>query len=172
MGLCFGFALKRGLIYVEMFSLLLSYAHTVQITFLLLPLPYQQVGWGHTRSCEGTQLGLLTPNDPEDIPYHMLSCLVYKAGARRNGEHLDWWHLSSPGNEYIWWSPAFQEMADPWKQESGEAFGSWEVGNEFLFFASLVCTAFALPIKLFLSQPSNFLPFILQIFSPIPVVGK
>lgn len=140
MGLCFGFALKRGLIYVEMFSLLLSYAHTVQITFLLLPLPYQQVGWGHTRSCEGTQLGLLTPNDPEDIPYHMLSCLVYKAGARRNGEHLDWWHLSSPGNE----EPCFPR--DGWPMEAGKWGSFWLMGSgewiPFFCFSCVHCFCF------------------------------
>ena len=67
----------------EVFLLLLSSAYTESRSFLLLTPPHQQIGWGCTRSWEGTQLGQLTPTDPRDIPDHMMSCLAYKAGGRR-----------------------------------------------------------------------------------------
>ena len=65
-----------------------------------------------------------------------------------------------PSNRYVWWSLA-----------------SWRWLNTCLpmgssewipYFALLACTAFALPIKLFLSQPTSFLTFTLLILSPIP----
>ena len=57
-----------------MFSLLLSSAYTASRPFLLLTPPHQRVGWGCTRSWEGTQLGQLTPTDKRGIPCHMTSC--------------------------------------------------------------------------------------------------
>ena len=65
------------------FSLLLSSAHTESRPFLLLTPPHQRVGWGCTRSWEGTWLGQLTPTVQRDIPYHMVSCSAYTAGGRR-----------------------------------------------------------------------------------------
>jgi len=40
------------------------------------------------------------------------------------------------------------------------------------YFALLPCTAFALPVKLSLSQPTSFLTFTLLILSPIPRWGS
>lgn len=67
-GLCFGFALKTVLKMWRYFH----YCWAAQMIFLLLPLPHQRVGWGHTRNWERTQQGLLTPTKPEDMPYHMM----------------------------------------------------------------------------------------------------
>jgi len=50
---------------------------------LFVILACQQVGWGCTRSWEGTQPGQLTPTDQRNIPYHKTSCSTYKAGGRR-----------------------------------------------------------------------------------------
>ena len=41
-------------------------------------------------------------------------------------------------------------------------------GERIPYFALLACVAFALLIKLSLSQPTNFLTFTLSILSPIP----
>jgi len=69
-----------------MFSLLLSSAYTESRPFVLLTLLLQQVGWGCTRSWDGTQLGQLTPPDQRDIPYPMASCSAYKVWGRRRGD--------------------------------------------------------------------------------------
>jgi len=65
-----------------MFELLLSSAYTESRTFLLPTPPHQQLGWGCTRTWEGTQLGYLTPADEKDIPHHVRSCSAIKAGGR------------------------------------------------------------------------------------------
>ena len=79
MGLCVGFMLKSVLI---MKRAMLSSAYTEPRPLLLLIPPHQPVGWGCTRSWEGTQLGQLTPTDQRDIPYHITSFSAYKAGKR------------------------------------------------------------------------------------------
>ena len=43
-------------------------------------MPSQQEGWMDTRSWEGTQPGQLTQIGQRDIPYHVMSCPVYKLG--------------------------------------------------------------------------------------------
>lgn len=58
-----------------------------------------------------------------------------------------------------WWSLPFLEMA--------EHVPPWKVVNEFLVLLYL-CVTFAFPIKQSLSQPSNFLSFVLPVLSPIP----
>jgi len=62
----------------ETFSLLLSSAHTASRPFLLLALSHKRVGWGCTRSREGTQPGQLTPADQRGIPNHIMSCSARK----------------------------------------------------------------------------------------------
>jgi len=64
-----------------------------------------------------------------------------------------------PSNCYVWWSPAFLEMA---KLPMGSS--EW-----ILYFALLVRAMFALPVKLSLSQPTSFLIFPLLILFPIPL---
>ena len=78
-GLCFGFMVERVLITKA--CLLLSSACTASRPFFLTP-PHQRVGWGCTRSWEGTQLGQLTPTDQKDVPYHMMSHSAIKTGGR------------------------------------------------------------------------------------------
>ena len=66
--------------------LLLSSTYTESRPFLLLTPPCQSVGWGFTRSWEGTQLGQVTPTDQRDISSGRTSCSVCTAeGRRRNG---------------------------------------------------------------------------------------
>ena len=43
-------------------------------------MPSQQEGWRDTRSWEGTEPGQLTQSGQWGIPYHVMSCLVYKMG--------------------------------------------------------------------------------------------
>ena len=77
MGLCFGFiCVGNSVGNTGMFQLLLSSAYTASRPFLLLTPPHQGVGWGCTRSWEGTQLGQLTPTDQRDIPYHMYDVML------------------------------------------------------------------------------------------------
>ena len=81
----------------EMLLLSLSSAYTESRPFLLLTPPCQRVGWGCTRSWEGTQPGQLTPTDQTDIPYHMASCSAIKSWGKKKegGGHSERWHLSS-----------------------------------------------------------------------------
>jgi len=98
MGLHFGFVLKTTLIAQGWFS----YCWAVLA---------QSPGLLPTRSQEGAQPGQLTPTDPRDIPYHVTSCSVYKAGGRRKGGMFRVMAFVCPSNCYAWWSPAFLEMA-------------------------------------------------------------
>ena len=149
-----------------MFLLLLSSAYTESRPFLLLTPPHQRAGWGCTRSWEGTQLGQLTPTAQRDIPDHMTSCSAYKAGGRRGkAGTIGAMAFVFPSHRYAWWSPAFLEVA-----EHLPANGKRRM-NSLFCFALLVRVAFALPIKLSLSQPTSFLTFTLPILSPIPPVG-
>ena len=83
MGLCFGFVLETVLITQGCFSCCWAVPTQSQGLFCFSTPPHQRVGWGCTRSWEGTQLGQLTPTDQRDIPYHMTSWSAYKAGGRR-----------------------------------------------------------------------------------------
>jgi len=66
-----------------------------------------------------------------------------------------------PNNRYAWWSPAFPEMA----LNPCLLMGS----SEFIpYFTLLAHAAFALPIKLSLSQPTSLLTFTLLILPPSP----
>jgi len=51
---------ENGVDNAKMFLLLLTSAYTESRPFLLLAPPHQRVGWGCTRSWEGTQPGQLT----------------------------------------------------------------------------------------------------------------
>ena len=162
MGLRFGFVLKTVLI-IEVFSLLLSSAYTESRPFLLLTPPHQWAGWGCTRSWEGTQPGQLTPTDQRDIPHHMTYCAQHVKLEEEEGKggRLEWWRLSSQvtvtrDGALLSWG----------RLNTCLLMGS---GEWIPCFALLACTAFALPIKLSLSQSMSFLTFFtLPILSPIP----
>lgn len=62
-----------------MFQLLQSSAYTELRTSLLLVVPCQEESWGYTRSCEGTQLGLLTQTQRHSISYGVSN----KAGVKK-----------------------------------------------------------------------------------------
>ena len=59
--------------------------YTQSRIFQLL-LPIQQEGWRGARSWEGTQPGQLTQAGQKGIPYHVMSCPVYKLGGVGLGE--------------------------------------------------------------------------------------
>jgi len=81
---------------------LLNNTYTASRPFLLLSLPHQRVGLGRTRSCEGTQLGQLTPADQGDIPHHMMPCSAIKAeGRRRKGGMFGVMALVFPSNHFV-----------------------------------------------------------------------
>ena len=85
-----------------MFSLLLSSAYTESRPFLLLTPPHQRVGWGCTRSWEGTQPGQLPPAAQRDIPDHRMSCSAHKAGGRRRkGGTFRVTAFVFPSNRYV-----------------------------------------------------------------------
>lgn len=107
--LCFGFVTKGVLIIHQCFS----YCWTVlkyHQDLLSLTLLQQQVDWGCTNSWEGTQRRQLIQTYQRDIPYHMPSRLAIKNTGKKGG----WFRVTVfvfPRNHYMWWSPAFLEMA-------------------------------------------------------------
>lgn len=68
--------------------------------------------------------------------------------------------LDFPSNIHRWWSPAFLEMT-----EHLPAPGKWGRNSLFCF----MCVAFALLVKLHLTQPMSFPIFTLLIPYPIPL---
>ena len=80
MELCFGFLLKTVLIILGCFSYCWAVLTHSQGLFCF---SHQWVGWGCTRSWEGSQLEQLTSNNQRDIPYCTTSCSAYKGGGRR-----------------------------------------------------------------------------------------
>lgn len=143
---------------IEMFVLLLRSAHKGPRPLLLFILPptTQRAGRGCTRSWKGK--GTLprqpTPTDHTDIPDHMASWSGGEEGGNRRG-HLQW----RP------WSSRVTVMCH-------EALVSWRwlstclslgSGEWISCFALLVCTGFALRIKLSLSHPKSLLSLTLLI---------
>lgn len=115
--------------------------------FLLFIPPHQQGDWGWKRHWEGDSL---IPTDPRDIAHQVASCSVYKAGEEEGrGE------MFSCLSKSVSWGSALVEMAEP----HGKAV------NKFL--ALLVCVAFALSIKIFLSEPHFFFTVIFLILTPL-----
>ena len=90
-GLCFGFVMTQG-------SFSCCWAVLTQHQGpLFLTQPCQWVGWGCTRSWEGTHLEQLSLTDQRGVPYHMTSCSPIKLRVRDVGEgwpglllHGDW----------------------------------------------------------------------------------
>ena len=130
MWLCFGFVLETVLIIQSLFCymvlLLLSSAYTEPRPFPLLAPPCQRDGWECTRSWEGTQTGQVTQTDQRDIPYHMMSCSVYKELGGRGGGAAAFGVMVFvfPSNHYVWQSPAFLGMA-----EHLPAHGKWGMNS-------------------------------------------
>lgn len=133
-----------------MFSLHLSSVYTASRPFFASHPTHQGVGCVSTRSWEGTRARQLTPTDPRNIPGHMASCSVYKAGGRRK------WGMSGvmvfviPNHHYMWWSPAFLEMA-----EHLPAGGKWGVDPLLCF----VCVQFFLYLLNHVYLKREFSPF-------------
>ena len=91
----------------------------------------------------------------------MTSCSVCRVGGRgRSRGMFGVMAFVFPSHCYTWWSPAFLGMA-------GSMPGDRKEWMNF-FFCLLACLAFALPIKLPLSQSLSFLTFTLPTLSPIP----
>ena len=115
-------------------------------------------------SWEGAQPGQLTQTGQRLIPYHTTSCPAYKAGGRRRkGGTFGVMALVFPSNPYVRWSPAFLGWLNSCLPTGRSERIPW--------FALLACMAFALSVKLSLSQPRSFLAFTLPILSPIPPGG-
>ena len=149
----------------EMFSLLLSSSYTESRPFLLLTPPHQWVGWGCTRSWEGTQLGQLTPADQRDmIPYDVMLSIWSSRKKEERGDVQSDGGLSSQVTamcdgallSWRWLNTCLPRGSSEW----------------ILCFALLAWVAFALPIKLSLSQPMSFLTFTLPILSLTPQGGS
>ena len=129
-----------------MFLLLLSSAYAESGPFVLLTPPQQ---WGGSRR----------------VPCRMTSHSVCKSGrGRQKGGRLERWRLSSQVTirrdgallSWGWLNTCLPMGSREW----------------FACFALVACVAFALPVKLSLSQPVNFLTLTLPILSPIPLWGK
>lgn len=89
------------------------------------------------------------------IPDHMAICSIYEAEerGRKEGRTFRVMAFVFPRDHYVWWSPGLLAIA-----KHLPSYGK-EWMNYFHFF--LLWRAFALSIKLFLSQSMNFLTFIL-----------
>lgn len=112
MGQCFVFLLEMVLIAQTCFCCCWA-VFTEPRPFPLPTPPHQGGGWGSTRIWEGTQMGQLSPTDQKDIPDHKASCTVYKVGERRMEERkFGVIVFVFPGHCYMWWGPAFLEMAE------------------------------------------------------------
>ena len=72
-----------------MFWLLLSSSCTESRALLFLTPPQRRVGWGCTRSREGTQLGQLTPPDQRVILDHLMSCSAMQLGVDVVNDFMD-----------------------------------------------------------------------------------
>ena len=132
--------------------------------FCFSPHPTSEQAGGVQGVGQGTQPGQLTPTDQRDIPDHMASCSAYKAGGRRKRGHSELWHLPSQvtitrdGALLSWrWLNTCLPMGN----------SGW-----IPCFVLIVYVAFALPIKLPLSEPMSFLTFTLLILSLIPPGGS
>lgn len=78
MGLGFEFVVK-----IELLLSSLSRAFTASRPFLFLTSAHQWGGCECPRCWEGKQQEQLIPAEPRDMPQHMVSCSVYRAGARK-----------------------------------------------------------------------------------------
>ena len=162
MGLCFGFVLRTVLITQGCFCYCWAVLTQSQGLFCSSHHPTsewaggaQGVGRGHSRD----SWPQLTKGISHTIWRHAQHIKLGEEEGRR--AHLERWRLSSQvtvtrdGALLSWrWLNSCLTMGS----------GEW-----IPCFALLVCAAFALPVKLSLSQPTNFLTFTLLILSPIPL---
>ena len=113
-----------------MFQFLLSSAYRDPRPSLLLTPPCQWVGWGCTRSWEGTQPGQLTLAEQRAIPYCTMSCSAIKAeGKKEERGMFGVMAFVIPSNRCMWQSPAFLETAEHLPANGKQ----WT--NSLLFFA-------------------------------------
>lgn len=120
------------------------------------------MGWVSTRNREATQVGQLTLADLRNISGYMIPCSAHSAGGRRK------WVISGemvfviPSHCYMWWSPAFLEMA-----EHLPAGGKWQI--DFLF--CFVCVNyFSFTYWTVFISTMSFFPFLIP--SSIPLWGS
>lgn len=152
----FWILLGRELLIQECFPCCWAVLAELWRPFLLLIL-LQQVGCGCTRNCERAQPGQLAPADHWDIPSHKESLSACNTGGRTMRAYLEWCHLLFPCDEVLF-SLGWQESCLPMGS------GGWVP----LWFCLSV--AFALPMKLVVSQPMSFLIF--PVLSLIPPGGS
>lgn len=146
-----------------MFSLVLSSAYTRSDPFCFLL--HQWVGLGVDKALGGVTVRTAvnnTPTEQRDIPHHIWHHAqpIKLGGEGGNGRMFRVMAFTFSSNFYLWWSPPFWEIL---------LMGS---GEWITYFARLVCTAFAVTIKLPLTSSMSFLTFTLLILSPISPVGS
>jgi len=101
MGICSETVLKTVLIGQGRFSFYVEMPTQV-IPFTLFTLSHQQVGWGCTRSWEGTHPVQMTPTDQRDVPHHVMSHLAIKSGGRsRKGGTFEVKAFVFQSNRYV-----------------------------------------------------------------------
>ena len=129
-----------------MFWLFLNSACTAPRLSLFPTLCPYRVGWGRARSWEGTQEGTADLKWPEgcSIPYGVMLSSENWGRTQRRGGCL----------------PRPLSLGD-WR-----GFGLLVGGGEHLPLHCLASSLFSSPIKLFLSEPTSFLTFVLPILSP------
>ena len=158
MGLCFGFVTKTVLVTQGYFNYCWTVLAQHQGLLCFSPHPTSKQAGDAQEAARGHSQ--LTPTDQRDTPRRMASCwAISTMGKKEEGEMFGAMASVFPSNCDTWWSPAFLEMA-----EQLPAGGKWWMNSLFRF----ACVAFALPIKLCLSQPMSSHTFTLPIHSPIP----
>lgn len=137
---------------------------------LFLTLPYQQIVWGSIRSCKKTEPGHLSPDDQKDIPCHRILCSSFETGIKNRWGREG---LDDIQSDVICLPKKTLYVMLSWKWLNIcmlMALLSWKWLNicmlmettEWIpYFAFPSHKAFALPIKFFLSQPTNVLRFYL-----------
>ena len=165
MGLCFGFVLKTVLIIQECFSYCWAVLTQSQGLCCFSHHPTSEEAGGAQEAGRGHSWDSwpqLTKGIFHTIWHHAQHIKLGKEEGR--GGHLEWWRLSSQVT--VMCDGAL--LSRRWLNTC-LPMGS---GEWIPCFALLACAAFALPIKLSLSQPTSFLTCTLPILSPIPLRGS
>lgn len=156
-GLCCGFTMLISVLIIEA-CFCYCWAALTQHQGFFYSSPHQWGGWGYTKS--GTQPGQLSQIDPWAIPHHVVSCSACKLGIRSKKGMFGVTAFVFPSHCSMWWRAAFLSMA-----EHVPVHGKRRMDFVLSFLA---CAVYALPIKFYLSQPTNSFPFKCSNFVPHP----
>jgi len=163
MGLCFRFVITTVLITQGYFSYCWTVLTQCQGLFCSSHRPTseqaggaQEAGRGHSWDSWPSWLkGYLIPSD-------ITLSNKNRGGRRRKGRTFEVMVFCLPKQSLHVMEPCFP--GDGWTPAC-----RWEAVNEFPILLCLVLAAFALPVKLSLTQRTSFLTFTLLILSPIPL---